>query len=97
MTEDGLSDSGCRSAEVRYEWQSFLGLLPVLDLRPTDLVLYQRCQTAVWRCRKSAISRTGLRQAAGVGFEAETRGSDVLIARRGRDRLLERMLSSPFR
>ena len=57
MTENGLSDSACRSAELRYEWQSFLGLLPVLDLRPTDLVLYQRCQTAVWRSRKSAISR----------------------------------------
>ena len=33
MTEKGLSDSGCRSAELRYEWQSFLGLLPVLDLQ----------------------------------------------------------------
>ena len=96
MTEKGLSDSGRRSAELRYEWQSFLGLLPVLDLRPTDLVLYQRCQTAVWRSRKSAISRTDLQQAAGLGFQAETLGFDLLIAQLVRDRILEPIVSSPF-
>jgi len=96
MAENGLSDSGCRSAELRHEWQSFLGLLPVLDLRPTDLVLYQRCQTAVWRSRKSAISRTDLQQAAGLGFQAETLGFDLLIAQLVRDGILEPIVSSPF-
>ena len=95
MTEKGLADSGRRSAELRYEWQSFLGLLPVLDLRPMDPVLYQRCQTAVWRSRKSAISRTDL-QAAGLGFQAETLGFDLLIAQLVRDRILEPIVSSPF-
>jgi hypothetical protein len=96
MTEKGLSDSGRRSAELRYEWQSFLGLLPVLDLQPTDLFLYQRCQTAAWRSRKSAISRTDLQQAAGLGFQAETLGFDLLIAQLVRDGILEPIVSSPF-
>ena len=96
MAENGLSDSGCRSAELRHEWQSFLGLLPVLDLRPTDLVLYQRCQTAFWRSLKIAISRTDLQQAAGLGFQAETLGFDLLIAQLVRDRILEPIVSSPF-
>jgi len=96
MTENGLSDSWRRSAELRYEWKSFLGLLPVLDLRPTDLVLYQRCQTAVWRSRKSAISRTDLQQAAGLGFRAETLGFDLLIAQLVREEILEPIISSPF-
>ena len=69
MTEKGLSDPGQRSAELRHEWHSFLGLLPVLGLQPTDPVLYQRCLTAVWLSRKSAISRTDLQQAAGLGFQ----------------------------
>ena len=96
MTERGLSNSGHRSAELWHEWQSFLGLLPVLDLRLTDLVLYQRCQTAVWRSRKSAISRTELQQAAGLGFQAETLGFDLLIAQLVRDRILEPIVLSPF-
>ena len=96
MTEKGLSDSGRRSAELRYEWQSFLGLLPVLDLRPMDPVLYQRCLTAVWRSRKSAISRTDLQQAAGLGFQAETLDFDLLVAQLVREGILEPIVSSPF-
>jgi hypothetical protein len=71
-------------------------LASVLDLRPMDLVLYQRCQAAVWRSRKSAISRTDLLQAAGLGFQAETLGFDLLIAQLIRDRILEPIVSSPF-
>ena len=96
MKQHGLSDSGRRSAELRYEWQSFLGLLPVLDLRPMDPVIYQRCQTAVWRSRKSAISRTDLQQAAGLGFQAETLDFDLLLAQLIRDGILEPIVSSPF-
>jgi len=96
MTEKGLSDSGRRSAELRYEWQSFLGLLPVLNLRPMDPVLYQRCLTAVWRSRKSAISRTDLRQAAGLAFQEETLDFDLLVARLVREGILEPIVSSPF-
>src|ERR1700684_4398143 len=96
MTKNGLSDSGRRSAKLRYEWQSFLGLLPVLDLQPMDPVLYQRCLTAVWRSRKSAISRTDLQQAAGLGFQAETLGFDLLIAQLVRDGILEPIVSNPF-
>ena len=96
MTEKGLSDSGRRSAELRYEWQSFLGLLPVLDLRPMDPVLYQHCLTTVWRSRKSAISRTDLRQAAGLAFHEETLDFDLLVARLVREGILEPIVSSPF-
>ena len=96
MTEKGLSDSGRRSAELRYEWQSFLGLLPVLDLRPMDPVLYQRCLTAVWRSRKSAISRTDLQRAAGLAFQEETLDFDLLVAQLVREGILEPIVSSPF-
>jgi len=96
MTENGLSDSECRSAELRYEWHSFLGLLPVLDLQPTDPVLYQRCLTAVWLSRKSAISRTDLHQAAGVAFQEETVDFDLLVAQLVREEILEPIISSPF-
>jgi len=71
-------------------------LLPVLDLRPTDPVLYQRCQTAVWRSRKSAISRTDLQQAAGLAFQEETLDFDLLVARLVREGILEPTVSSPF-
>jgi hypothetical protein len=96
MIEKGLSDSGRRSAELRYEWQSFLGLLPVLDPQPMDPVLYQRCLTAVWRSRKSAISRTDLQQAAGLAFRKETLDFDLLVARLVREGILEPIISSPF-
>ncbi len=96
MTEKGLSDSGHRSAELRYEWHSFLGLLPVLDLQPTDLVLYQRCLAAVWRSRKSVISRTDLQRAVGVAFQEETLDFDLLVAQFVREEILEPIVSSPF-
>src|ERR1700730_13480853 len=96
MTEKGLSDTWQRSAGLRYEGQSFLGLLPVWDLRQMDPVLYQRCQTAVWRSRKSAISRTDLLQAAGLGFQAETVDFDLLLAQLVREEILEPIISSPF-
>jgi len=96
MTEKGLVDYGHRSAELRYEWQSFLGLLPVLDLRPMDPVLYQRCQTAVWRSRKSAISRTDLQQSAGLAFKQGTLDFDLLVAQLVREGILEPIISSPF-
>ena len=96
MAEKGLSDSGRRTAELRYEWQSFLGLLPVLDLQPMDPVLYQRCLTAVWRSRKSAISRTDLQQAAGLGFQAETADFDLLLAQLVREEILEPIISNAF-
>jgi hypothetical protein len=97
MTEKGLSDSGNRSAELRYEWHSFLGLLPVLDLRPVDPVLYQRCQAAVWRSRgKRTINRTELQQVAGLHFQEETLDFDLLIAQLVRDGILEPIVSSPF-
>jgi len=71
-------------------------LLPVLDLQPMDPVLYQRCLTAVWRSRKSAISRTDLQQAAGLGFQAATVDFDLLLAQVVREEILEPITSSPF-
>src|SRR5580693_7989486 len=97
MTEKGLSDSGHRSDELRYEWQSFVGLLPVLDLRPVNPILYQRCQAAVWRSRgKRMISRTELQQVAGLHFQEETLDFDLLLAQLVREEILEPILSSPF-
>jgi len=82
---------------MRYEWQSFLGLVPVLDLRPVDPILYQRCQAAVWRSRgKRTISRTELQQAAGLHFQEETLDFDLLVAQLVREEILEPILSSPF-
>jgi hypothetical protein len=71
-------------------------LLPVLDLQTMDPVLYQRCLTAVWRSRKSAISRTDLQQAAGLAFQEETLDFDLLVARLVREGILEPIISSPF-
>jgi hypothetical protein len=97
MTEKGLSDVERRPAEIRYEWQSFLGLLPVLDLQPVDPVLYQRCLAAVWLSRgKRTISRTGLQRIAGLDFRAETLDSDLLLAQLVREEILEPIVSSPF-
>ena len=96
MTEKGLVDTGQRSDELRYEWHSFLGLLPVLDLQPTDPVLYQRCLTAVWLSRKSAISRTDLHQVVGLGFQEEAVDFDLLLAQLVREEILEPIISSPF-
>ena len=96
MTEKGLSDARHGSAELRYEWQSFLGLLPVLDLRPMDPLQYQRCLAAVWRSRKRAISRTDLQQATGLAFQAETVDFDLLLAQLVREEILEPIISSPF-
>jgi hypothetical protein len=96
MTEKGLLDTGQRSDQLRYEWHSFLGLLPVLDLQPTDTVLYQRCLKAVWLSRKSAISRTDLHQAVGLGFQEEAVDFDLLLAQMVREDILEPIVSSPF-
>jgi len=71
-------------------------MLPVLDLQPMDPVPYQRCLTAVWRSRKSAISRTDLQQAAGLAFQEETLDFDLLVARFVREGILEPIASSPF-
>ncbi len=48
MTEKWLKDP-LPSAEERYEWQSFLALLPALDLTAVNPLFYQRCLAAVWR------------------------------------------------
>ncbi len=61
-----------------------------------DPVLYQRCLTAVWRSRKSAISRTDLQQAAGLAFQEETLDFDLLVAQLVREGILEPIVSSPF-
>ena len=61
-----------------------------------DPVLYQRCLTAVWRSRKSAISRTDLQRAAGLAFQEETLDFDLLVAQLVREGILEPIVSSPF-
>lgn len=97
MTEKGLSDPERPSAEKRDEWQSFLGLVPVLGLRPVDPVLYQRCLAAVWLSRgKRTISRSGLQRVAGLDFRAETLDCDLLLAQLIREEILEPIVSSPF-
>ena len=97
MTEKGLSDPEHRPAEIWHEWQSFLGLLPVLDLRPVDPVVYQRCLAAVWLSRgKRTISRAGLQRIVGLDFRAETLDSDLLLAQLVREEILEPIVSNPF-
>jgi len=50
-----------------------LALLPVLDLRPMDPVLYQRSLTAVWRSRKERDQSNGFAaRPPGLAFQEET-------------------------
>jgi hypothetical protein len=85
------------AAEERREWQSFLGLLPILDVTPVDPVLHQRCLAAIWRVRaRGLISRTDLRRHAGFEFGGETMHLELAIARLVRERVIEPVVATPF-
>lgn len=90
-----LADTFMSSAEDRVEWQSFLGLLPVLDLSGIDPLSYQRCVAGVWRLQgRSIVSRQDLQRASGMEFEHQF---ELLLAQLVRDQVLEPIVSSPFR
>jgi hypothetical protein len=79
------------------EWQSFLGLLPILDLTPVDPVLYQRCLAAIWRVRAGGlISRADLRRHAGFDQGGETLHLELALARLVRERVIEPIVATPF-
>ena len=81
-------------AGARREWESFLGLVPILDVSAVDPVLYQRCLAAVWRLRKRrAVSGEELRQACGLQFEEKF---EFLLARLIRESILEPIIEQPF-
>jgi hypothetical protein len=85
------------AAEERREWQSFLGLLPLLDVTPVDPVLHQRCLAAIWRARSGGlISRADLRRHAGFGDGGETLQLELAIARLVRERVIEPIVATPF-
>ncbi len=95
MAEKQLADAFMPSAEDRYEWQSFLGLLPVLDLSSVDPVSYQRCLAGVWRLRgEETVSRRDLQQASGLEFQEQF---ELFLAQLIREHLLEPIVSIPFR
>ena len=97
MERKGLADTVLSSVEERYEWQSFLGLLWVLDVSAVDPVLYQGCMTAAWQLReKSIISRRALMNACGLGFQNSSLELDLLLAALVRDEVLEPIPSAPF-
>ena len=78
MEKKNLADAVLPSVEERYEWQSFLGLLPVLDLSAVDPVRYQRCMRAVWELReKVTITRSALMDACGLAFHDSSLESDL--------------------
>jgi hypothetical protein len=85
------------SIEERHEWQSFLGLLPALDVSAVDPVLHQRCLAASWQLRgRSRISRSGLLRASGLEFQGSSLEFDLLLASLFRNEVLEPIVSSPF-
>lgn len=94
MREKELADTFVPSAEDRVEWQSFLGLLPVLDLSGIDPLSYQRCLAGVWRLQGRIVSRQDLQRASGLEFEQQF---EFLLAQLVRDQVLEPIVSSPFR
>ena len=95
MADKQLADASMPSAEDRYEWQSFLGLLPVLNLGSVDPVSYQRCLAGVWRLRgEETVSRRDLQQASGLEFQEQF---ELLLAQLIREHLLEPIVSIPFR
>ncbi len=97
MSKKDLTDAVLPSIEERHEWQSFLGLLPALDLSGVDPVLYQRCLVAVWQFRETArISRNALLQASGLGFHGPALECDLLLAALVGDEVIEPIVSSPF-
>lgn len=97
MSKKDLADAVLPSIEERHEWQSFLGLLPALDLSGVDPILYQRCLVAVWQLRETArISRSGLLQMSGLGFQGPALEFDLVLASLVRDEVLEPVVSSPF-
>ena len=97
MEKKNLADAVLPSVEERYEWQSFLGLLPVLDLSAVDPVRYQRCMRAVWELReKVTITRSALMVACGLAFHDSSLESDLLLAALVRDEVLEPVPSAPF-
>jgi hypothetical protein len=90
MKNKELLDLRSPAAEERREWQSFLGLLLILDVTPVDPVLYQRCLAAVWRARAGGlISRADLCRHAGFDLGGETLNLELTIARLVRERVIE--------
>ncbi len=97
MGNKHLSNGLVPSIEERHEWQSFLGLLPALDVSAVDPVLHQRCLAAAWQLRRrSRISRSALLRASGLEFQSSTLEFDLLLALLVRDEVLEPIVSSPF-
>jgi hypothetical protein len=97
MKNKELLDLMSPAAEERRQWQSFLGLLPILDVTPVDPVLYQRCLAAVWRVRAGGlISRIDLRRNAGFDHGGETLHLELAIARLVRERVIEPIVATPF-
>src|SRR5215831_10978473 len=82
------------SAGERHEWESFLGLVPILDLSEVDPVLYQWCLAAAWRSRKRhAVNGEELRRASGLQFKGKF---ELLLARLVRESILEPIVEQPF-
>ncbi len=86
------------SAEERHEWASFLALIPMFDLREIDSEQYQRCLRAVWLGSNTGrISRDELKARAGLAFDHDALGVDLLLAELVRERVLAPIESQPFR
>jgi hypothetical protein len=82
------------SAGERHEWESFLGLVSILDLSEVDSVLYQQCRAAAWRLRKrQAVNGEDLRLVRGLQFKGKF---ELLLARLVRESILEPIVEQPF-
>jgi hypothetical protein len=91
MRNRELRDLQSPDTEERREWQSFLGLVPMLDVGAVEPVLYQRCLAVVWRMRaRGSISRADLGRHAGLDLE-------LVMALLIRERVIDPILSAPFR
>jgi len=97
MEKRHLADPALAAVEERYEWLSFLGLLPVLDVSRIDPVLYQRFLTAARKLGGSSnVSRTALLRACGFELEGPSFESDLILAALVRNEILEPIKSESF-
>ena len=97
MKKRHLADPALPAVEERYEWLSFLGLLPVLDVSRIDPVLYQRFLTAARKLGGSSnVSRTALLRACGFALEGPSFESELILAALVRNEILEPIPSEAF-
>jgi hypothetical protein len=86
------------SAEERHEWESFLALLPLFDLREIEAEKYRRCLREFGLCPGSIqIGRDELKTRTGLGVgENGSPALDLILASLVREGVLVPIKARPF-